>query len=336
MCGAADTDLPPHTTYEGHHKMKYYLAAIGGSFRDYYLLRERFEGKIYELRSYWEIREFDGHTIDVYGKDLFIDSGAFSARTRGVEITPEDYGGFIKQYSDQIHAFANLDVIPSSWRMSDLAVGAKLTLENQKRLEDITGRAPLPVFHKGEPIDYLHHYLENYDYICIGGLMNPVCLNRTFFEQVWQQNMKDGKPWRKLHAFGLSSHKLLLRFPWYSADSSSWLMSSKYGIITIPVSSGSGGYNFLTHPLNVGVSGKSKLRTKEGKHFDNLRPHEKEHILQYLSGLNLKLDEDMRKWGMCRMPVNIYFWKSFGEQTEMIATSNGLPHQEKKRQIELL
>ena len=43
--------------------------------------------------------------------DVFLDSGAFSAWTRGMEIDIQKYIEFIKQNQDIITVYANLDVI---------------------------------------------------------------------------------------------------------------------------------------------------------------------------------------------------------------------------------
>ena len=78
--------------------------------------------------------------------DVFLDSGAFSAWTRGVEIDIQKYIEFIKQNQDVITVYANLDVISPGRFSMGTKESAELTLRNQKIMEQ-AGLSPLPVFH---------------------------------------------------------------------------------------------------------------------------------------------------------------------------------------------
>src|SRR5437868_5026601 len=117
-------------------------------FEDMAELREWFKDtKWYELRSYAELFDFSGHTIPVFGSDFFLDSGAFSAMKQGFDINCGNYGRFLAKHSDRIHMYANLDAIPTSQRKDEVARAAQVTLENQKKLEEM-GLKPVPVYHR--------------------------------------------------------------------------------------------------------------------------------------------------------------------------------------------
>lgn len=93
--------------------------------------------------------------------DLFLDSGAFSAWSQGVEIDIQEYISFIKEHEDIIEVYANLDDITSPQR----------TWDNQKIMEK-AGLRPLPTFHYGEADEWLLRYLDaGHDYIALGGMV---------------------------------------------------------------------------------------------------------------------------------------------------------------------
>jgi hypothetical protein len=297
--------------------MKYFLACTGlfmenrTDFKELYeFLTTRYspEQPWYELRSYNEIHDRTGHTLPVFGHEFFLDSGAFSARTLGLTISPKRYGEFVKRYASQITYFANLDVIPQSGKLEDVKVAAKETLENQKRLEDITGMTPVPTFHKGEPIEYLHKYLEEYEFIAIGGLMNKSIRTRTYYDIVWRANTQH----KKLHAFGSSSINHLLRYPWYSADSSSWLVQARLGIVMIPQPGTDSKYNFATRPVQVAISDQASARkVEDGNHFDTLSDEQRQYVTEYVATLGLK-PSDLRGLAYARFVINCHFFAQFG------------------------
>ena len=76
---------------------------------------------------------------------LFLDSGAFSAYTLGIEINIYEYIEFIKQHKNIIDMYANLDVIATGNTLNDKKYAAEKTLQNQKIMEE-AGLSPLPVF----------------------------------------------------------------------------------------------------------------------------------------------------------------------------------------------
>lgn len=152
---------------------------------------------------------------------LFLDSGAFSAFTKGVHIDIQEYIKFIKDNERYIDVYANLDVIGD----------AEATLKNQRIMED-AGLKPLPCFHYGDDIFYLHTYLQEHDYIALGGMV-PISTNDLAH---WLDNLfsnflcdKKGYPIVKVHGFGLTSLKLLRRYPWYCMTEEDHSVLTKHG-----------------------------------------------------------------------------------------------------------
>lgn len=160
------------------------------------------------------------------GIQVFLDSGAFSAWSRKKEIKIQDYISFIKKNKEKFHIYANLDVIGDPEK----------TLENQKIIEK-AGLTPIPAFHYQSDMKYLKYYIDNYDYIALGGLVpltnNPKklqnWLNKCFKELIKPIHQRK----LKVHGFGVTSLEILKKYPFYSVDSTSWLTPGKFGNIPI-------------------------------------------------------------------------------------------------------
>lgn len=153
--------------------------------------------------------------------DVFADSGGFSASTQNEEISLDDYAKWILLNKESISAYANLDVIGNPVK----------TLENQKRLEDY-GLNPLPVFHVGEDWKYLEKYLENYNYICLGGMVPHMRYENRIMPWILKcYRIAQGRS--VFHGFGATSWKVIRDIPWYSVDSSSWGAGFRFGNVPV-------------------------------------------------------------------------------------------------------
>jgi hypothetical protein len=199
---------------------------------------------------------------------VFLDSGAFSAYTLGVEIDLPTYCDYIKR---------NRDI----WRVEDGVVMASVldgigdplkTFENQKHMEFL-GAKPLPCFHAGEDERYLEYYVQNYEYITLGGMVGSstkqLCI---WLDRIWDKYLTDGsgRPRLKVHGFGITAIPIMERYPWHSVDSSSWIQSAAFGSIITP----------RHGPMSV--SEKSPSRHDAGQHISTLTPIEQNYVLQML------------------------------------------------------
>lgn len=216
--------------------------------------------------------------------DLFLDSGAYSAMTQGVEIDIQEYIEFIKKHKEAIEVYANLDVITGMNGQPDLLTAEK-TLENQKIMEK-AGLRPLPVFHAGEPMEYLQYYVDNYDYVAIGGLVTATAYGHTWFSVLDQcfTNVicsPDGMPKIKVHGFGITGLNALLRYPWYSVDSSSWVATSRFGSIFIPRYK-NGEWIYDEASWTIAVSAKNPKTKEAGQHITTLSRKQQEILLKYI------------------------------------------------------
>jgi hypothetical protein len=268
----------------------HFASSAGGSAKGPRHCKRKIAGHLpNRLLSYYEVanNEFGNSWIFVFltewGRfmpqhkvNLFLDSGAFSAFTKGVVIDIQEYIAFIKENLEVIEVYANLDVIGDP----------KATLDNQQIME-AAGLKPLPCFHYGEPAEYLEYYLDVYDYVALGGMV-PIStsdlmdwLDRIFAEHICGA---DGLPKNKIHGFGLTSLKLMLRYPWYSVDSTSWVMVGRMGSVLVPKRG-----DYLVDPWRVVVSDRSPSKTEVDKHFKTYPEMDQKVILEYLTSKGYKI-----------------------------------------------
>ena len=195
---------------------------------------------------------------------VFIDSGAFSANNLGVEINIDDYCNYIKRNKDII-------LVEDGVVMASVldGIGDPLkTWQNQLYMEHF-GAKPLPCFHFGEDTRYLEWYVERYPYITLGGMVSSKTNSLIqWLDRIWEEHLLDGsgRPKLKVHAFGVTTIKLMERYPWHSVDSSTWIQNASFGSIST-VNRG---------PL--AVSNKSPSRHDIGRHVSTLSQIERAQV----------------------------------------------------------
>jgi len=211
----------------------------------------------YYLESYHYIHRQS--FIDKIRKDkiqVFLDSGAFSAFTKGIEVDMPAYCRYIQENKDIILEIDG-NVCAS---VLDSIGSAQGTYENQLAMERL-GVRPLPCFHYGEDERYLEWYISHYDHITLGGMV-PISTPqlKLWLDRIWEKYLTDGsgRARLKVHGFGLTTLSLMERYPWFSVDSSSWVQIAATGNILLP------GYGVIA------VSDNSPTLKQANRHLDNL------------------------------------------------------------------
>lgn len=233
--------------------------------------------------------------------ELMLDSGAFSAFTRGQEIDVDAYIRYVKQHRWGIDQIVNVDVIPGrsgkTPSQTEVNEAAEQTYKNLKYMER-HGLHPLPVFHFGEDYYYLDRLLdEGYTYIALGGLARGKSpdARRNWLDRTWTRlTTPDGWPIVDVHGFGITAVPILFRYPWASCDSTAWMLTPAYGGIFVPREK-NGQFDFTQTPEIVKLSSKSPTLT-EGKHFDNLGKRVREQVLKYIHSEGHDLEELRASW----------------------------------------
>lgn len=180
--------------------------------------------------------------IDKRHCKTFCDSGAYGAAHSGKEINLDQYIEFINNTPD-CDVFAVLDEIP--WPTVNVET-AKISSDNTwknyvymlERVKPEYRDKLVCAYHMGESEESLKRILHGIDgykpsYIALGGRAGfPTKNLYTFLDNnFWRWIKESENPNVKVHAFGVTVFEMLERYPWYSADSTTWLRTGIAGNI---------------------------------------------------------------------------------------------------------
>jgi hypothetical protein len=235
---------------------------------------------------------------------IFLDSGAFSAYTLGVDIDLPTYCDYIKRNSDIIRIDEGIVMASVLDGIGD----PQKTYENQLAME-AHGVRPLPCFHAGEDERYLERYVKNYEYITLGGMVGSSTKQlMIWLDRIWDRYLTDGsgRPRIKVHGFGITSVPIMETYPWWSCDSSSWIQSAAYGSVITP----------QYGPISV--SEKSPSRHDAGQHVETLTAIEQDRILRLFESQGFTYDRLSTVYES-RAAYNLW---AFGEINKQIDRDN--------------
>lgn len=171
----------------------------------------------------------------------FIDSGAYSAHTKGAEVDIDDYIAYLNTNDEHISICAQLDKIPGTFgkpkTKEQLLEAPEISwvnylymIERMKSPEKL-----LPIFHQGEDMSNLHRMLEFEPKIQYMGISPandmPTKAKEKWITECFKIIADSPNPDVKTHAFGMTSLWVLERHPFTSADSTSWIMTGANGSV---------------------------------------------------------------------------------------------------------
>ena len=162
----------------------------------------------------------------------FLDSGAYTAMQKGLDPSEalDAYIEFLTVGEGRDHRrYPAMDVIGG---------GFEATWRNDRKMRE-AGLQPIAVMHAGEPYQLITRYLEaGVRDLALGGSAG-VSVSRHDVE-VWTDAIfavlrrwavEHQEPLARVHAFGQTAFKRLVRYPFYSADSTNWLTAHRFGEI---------------------------------------------------------------------------------------------------------
>jgi len=231
---------------------------------------------------------------------VFMDSGAYSAFTRNAYIDIDFYIDYVNFLDEYLICFAQLDVIPGEpgkpKTQAQLLKSAEDTWQNYLYMRERVKNVDkcLPVFHRGSDFMFLNRLLAfepKIDYMALGALVGASSVERDIWlTKVFKVIAASPNPNVKVHAFGMTSLKLLERFPFYSADSTSWIMTGSNGLI-------------MTQFGNLLVSGKA---TKDSRHINNLSKEHFQAVKTYVEEKGFTLEGLAEKY-IDRILLNVAY-----------------------------
>lgn len=220
---------------------------------------------------------------------LFIDSGAFTAHTKGADLDVDEYIDYLNAYEDVFTIYAQVDKIPGRFGIEhtreELAEAPALSFENYLYMAPRLKNKDklIPIFHQGEDFKWLKNLLEYVDengkhipYIGISTRNDANRKNKSdWLQRCFDIIARSSNPNVKTHAFGMTSFPLLERFPFTSADSTAWIQVSINGCI-------------LTDVGTILVSDVSKDKRD---HISNMPKGKQDYITNYVESRGFKLED---------------------------------------------
>lgn len=173
------------------------------------------------LCSYHFFRDFDLDRL----RHLRVigDSGAFSAKSLGVEITTAEVAAWAKQWSHKLCWIAALDVIGN----------AAATRRNWHEMVDVHGIPGVPTIHFGCDPTLMEYYADRgVDFIGLGGLVGkPADAQMRWLIRMFI-HARQFHPEMRFHGWGVTNLQAL-QLPFFSVDSSGWTSGVRYGRVTL-------------------------------------------------------------------------------------------------------
>lgn len=210
---------------------------------------------------------------------LFIDSGAYSAHTKGVSVDVDAYIDFMNEIDDCVTIYAQVDTIPGRFGQPRTEKDIKEAPEKswQNYLYMISkAKSPdkvIPVYHQGEDIKWLKNMLEykfpdghHIQYIGISSAKDQsVQSNFSWLKQVYKVIAESSNPNVKTHGFGIMVRNFIEQFPFTSSDSTTWIMAGANGNVMTPYGT--------VHISDKGLGKKDNFFSLPKASQDNLREY---------------------------------------------------------------
>lgn len=149
-------------------------------------------------------------------RDFILDSGAFTYMN-GKDGSKVDWDDYVERYAKTINDydiknFIELDI--------DSVVGLQEVERLRKKLEHLTNKQSIPVWHKARGKDYWTRMCHEYPYIAIGGIVTKE-IKRSEYGIFRFMINEAHKANARVHGLGFTNLKLLNQFNFDSVDSSS-------------------------------------------------------------------------------------------------------------------
>lgn len=211
---------------------------------------------------------------------LVMDSGAFSAWRMGGSIDLGEYIEFLQEHAPLLWHTVALDNIPGQWGRArtsdDVERSARISFKNWECMRK-AGLDPIPVFHQGERFEWLEQMIKaGARYVGI----SPSDDTADIVQRDWLDNVftllttEDGMPLIKAHAFGIGNISILKRYPFYSADSTTWAVNPGFGEMMVPhYKDGRPDYSRVPHKIVI---------SDQQQQFEALSPMLQEYVRRYI------------------------------------------------------
>ena len=230
-----------------------------------------------------------------FPKRIILDSGAFSVWNKDDTIDIDKYIKFCKEmrefFPKEIEVYnVNLDVLPGRFGIIPTAKEREQSaIEGWKNMEYMNqnGLEVIHVFHQHEDFKWLSRLMKEKNYIGLSPAndvstkMKLLWLDKCF---AFQDNYLI-KNKIKCHGFAVTGKAQMMRYPFYSVDSSSWTAGGKYAQLKAFTQGKMKGANFKKKEQFLDIW--DKLQNKTTGLLDN-------YLLRNVE--NIKFYQDLEKY----------------------------------------
>ena len=221
---------------------------------------------------------------------LMYDSGAFTAWSKGAEITLEElipaYDAMLERYASHAKEvwLISLDKIPGSKGRTatpaEIDEAVMVSDENYRKLVERYGSRVLPVFHQNESEERLREVCEMADYICVSPRNDlHEDARRRWSSEVHQLIKKWYPNGKATHGLAATGYHMMTKVPWHSVDSASPLMLAMFGKILIG------------KMQTVNISSESGALKDRDRHFRTMPDVVKQALTSDIESLGFTVDE---------------------------------------------
>lgn len=181
------------------------------------------EHRPYILESFYYADADTERLLPHFG-DFLLDSGAFTfMQGNGTA----DWNEYVERYSDfitrnNVQKFFELDI--------DSVVGYEEVKKLRAKLERLTGRQCIPVWHKTRGYTEWLRQADEYPYIAIGGIVSKEIKPEqyTAFPKMLDDAHKRGA---NVHGLGFTALQYLTKVHFDSVDSTAWTTGNRFGYL---------------------------------------------------------------------------------------------------------
>lgn len=178
----------------------------------------------YILESFYYADETTEKLIPFFG-DFLLDSGAFTFMQNSKKAV--EWEEYIERYA----AFINRNNVEKYFELDiDSVVGYDKVFEYRKKLEKLTNRQTIPVWHKSRGAAEYKRHCEEYPYVAIGGYVIKELKPKDFaaFPAMIKLAHDNGA---KVHCLGFTALDLLPKYHFDSVDSTAWTTGNRFGYV---------------------------------------------------------------------------------------------------------
>lgn len=181
--------------------------------------------KPYILESFYYADKDEIQKLMPYFGDFLLDSGAFTFMQNSK--THVDWNDYLERYADfineyNIEKFFELDI--------DNVVGYENVLKMRSKLERLTNKQCIPVWHTSRGKDEFIKMCDEYPYVALGGIAIGAIKRSQYKYFPWfiDQAHKRGT---KIHGLGFTNLEGMKKYHFDSVDSTTWTTGNRFGCV---------------------------------------------------------------------------------------------------------